>query len=138
MFLCCISDFIIDYWRVWLGIFIVQGLLGVACFEWAWAKVDRARLGEEACMAEFPSFRRLDTHMWKRSAFYPGCFLFLMARACIIMLPVLWIGFVQRILYAGENLDEPLTGWKRQAHKWTIWFWAPIVLLGFGYRIDYT
>lgn len=101
-------DFIVDYWRVWLTIFIVQGFVGVAAFEWAWKKADRVRNGEEAAWAEFPSFRRLDTHMWKRSTFYPGCFLFLVTRFVVCVSMTLWIGLVQRVLYAGENLNEPL------------------------------
>lgn len=91
-------DFIIgaldEYWRAFLGIFIFQGILGVLMFEWAWKKTERVRKGEEACWVEFPSFRRTDTHMWNRSVFYPGCFLFLCTRLVIILGFTLWIGVV--------------------------------------------
>ena len=90
-------------------------------------------------MEEFPSFRRLDVHLWSRSKFYPGCFIMLIPRALWIFFWWFSIGFWYLILFAGKkSFDTPLTGWRRTAHKWMLWTHVPMMILGFGYYIDHT
>ena len=36
-------------------------------------------------------------------------------------------------MYAGKSYDVPLSGWRRKAHKWMIWTFVPMIILGFGY-----
>lgn len=84
-------------------------------------------------MDEFPSFKRLDMHLWSRSKFYPGCFLMLLPRVCWIFFWLFAIGFWQLILFAGQSMDVPLSGWRRSAHKWLLWTHVPMIALGFGY-----
>ena len=77
--------FAVDYWRVWLGLFVANAVLGVILFEFAWYKIKRIRCGEEALFQEFPSYRRLDMHNWSRSKFYPGCMLLIIPRLALIL-----------------------------------------------------
>ena len=91
--------FICAYWKLWAGIFILQGLCGMYLFEKAWKRTERIRLGEEACYAEFPSYRRRDSHMWSRSVFYPGCFLLLIPRIVWIFFWLLSVGMWQLVLF---------------------------------------
>ena len=125
-------------WRLLLGLFIAQGILGVCMFEWAWKRTERVRLGEKAMMDEFPSFRRLDVHLWSRSKFYPGCFIMLLPRAIWLFFWLFVIGIFARILFIGQSFDVPLSGWRRTAFNWNIWLHVPLLLLGFGYYLDHT
>ena len=84
-----------------LGLFIGQGICGVCMFEWAWKRTERVRLGEQAMMDEFPSFKRLDVHLWSRAKFYPGCFVMLFSRICWLIFWWLAIWFWHKIFFMG-------------------------------------
>ena len=119
MFSYIISNLIeitISYWRLLLGVFIAQGICGVILFEWAWKKTERVRLGEKAMFDEFPSFKRLDLHLWCRSKFYPGCVILLIPRTCWIFAWLFSIGIWQYLLQAGQEDvgNFPLAGWRRE------------------------
>lgn len=125
---------IYDHWKVCAFLYVLQGLLGVYLFERAWKKTERVRLGEEALWAELPSFRRLDSHKWSRWVFYPGCFLILVPRMLWIASWLFSIGLWTLFLYRGRTMDEPLTGWRREAHKWVLRIMVSCMMFGFGYR----
>ena len=133
-------EIICGHWRLFAGLFLAQGAIGVFLFEWSWKKAERVRvgMGNEALMEEFPSFKRLDVHLWSRSKFYPGCFIILVPRVLWIFFWLFAVGFWQLLLFAGKSKDTPLTGWRRTAHKWMIWTHVPLIILGFGYYIDHT
>ena len=71
---------IFNNWRVLLGLYILQGVIGVLVFEWGWKKTERVRLGQPEMYAEFLAYQRLDLHKWSRWNHYPGCFLFMIPR----------------------------------------------------------
>ena len=121
-----------------LGLFISQGICGVCMFEWAWKRSERVRRADEAMMDEFPSYRRLDTHLWSRAKFYPGCFLILVPRAIWVIFWFLVFGFWQWLIFFGQQMDEPLSGWRRTAQKWLFWTHCPLVILGYGYYLVHT
>ena len=141
MGLCCmftaLVTWIASYWRVWLTIFILQGCLGVYAFEWAWKRTERARKGEEEMFKEFPSFRRVDTHLWSRSKFYPGCFFLLIPRLFGTLSGVLIYGFLQNLCYIGHpDMDVPLSGWKRKLHLFFTWMLRWTVIGWYGLVVD--
>ena len=136
---CCWFEWFISLWRVWLTIFIMQGFLGIAMFEWGWKRVERLRLGEKECWDEFPSFKNLDAHKWTRLQFYPGAFCMLLPRTIWIFSWLFGIGIWQVLLFIGHpNRDVPLNGWRRTIHKWVLWTYVPMIILGFGYVINHT
>ena len=96
-----IFDFLLSYWKVWLALYIVQGLIGVWCFEWAWKQSERARLCPQEIRDEFPAFCKRDAPNWKRSMFYPGCFIMLIPRLVMMFSTLFAIGFVTKIIYIG-------------------------------------
>ncbi len=104
-----------DHSLVLLYLFIAQGIIGILLFEWAWKQSDRVRseTSEQALHDQFPSFRRPDTHLWKRSKFYPGCFLMLMPRFLWILFWFGVIGVLNYVCYFGIPMDQPCTGWRR-------------------------
>ena len=132
MVFATITWLLCDYWKLWLGLFLVQGVIGVIIFEWAWKRTERVRLGEEACWAEFPSFRKPESHRWSRSLFYPGCFLMLIPRLIFIFFTLGVIGVCFKILYHGRSMDVPLSGFRKTLYNRAIWFLVPCLLIGFG------
>ena len=130
-----IFESVCDHWRLLLGLFIAQGICGVLLFEWAWKIAERARGAEEAMWKEFPSFRRLDMHLWSRSKFYPGCFLMLVPRFMWIMWSVFMLGVTCKIIGYGKSMEVPMTGWRRDVHCWLGQFWSKMIVYGFGYRM---
>ncbi len=128
----------LSYWKFGLVAFFAQGILGVCLFEWAWKQTERVRLAEEDMMREFPSFRRLDAHLWSRKKFYPGCFLMLVPRTVFIFGSVFFVGGCQRLLFAGQDMSVPLGGWRRALHKRIIWCVVPFTIFAFGYKLKLT
>mmetsp|Transcript_34772 Transcript_34772/g.45750 ORF Transcript_34772/g.45750 Transcript_34772/m.45750 type:complete len:202 (+) Transcript_34772:124-729(+) len=98
--------------------------------------MERVRVdsSEEAMHVEFPSFRRPDTHLWKRSNFYPGCFLMLLPRTIWIFFWFGALGVHNFVSYLGQPMDVPLSGWRRTFFNRGYWIICPLILLGFGYR----
>ena len=78
------------------------------------------RLGEKAIFDEFPSFKRLDVHLWSRSKFYPGCFLILLPRLIWVFTWLFAIYIWIYMLQAGQEDvgNIPLGGWRRTFQKW--------------------
>lgn len=129
--------YLFDHWQLLLTLFVIQGCFGVLLFEWGWKQVERVRpdSSEEAFAEQYPSFRRPDAHLWKRLNFYPGCFIMLVPRAIWIFFWFFSVGLLNYICYAGQDMEKPVTGWRRTLHKWGTWIMCPLILIGFGYRV---
>ena len=84
-----------------LYLFLVQGVLGVLLFEYAYWEMRRQREVVEERDREFPSWRRRDVHNWSRFHFYPGCFCFMMFRLVGAVLCFATTGIVISIIYIG-------------------------------------
>ena len=94
-------DEMVPTWRFWVGLFLLQGFIGVATFEWAYSRTLRVRKGPNELFEQFPTFRRFDTHMWSRSKFYPGCFVMLIPRFFIILSIFFGVLVLNWFLYIG-------------------------------------
>ena len=42
-------DFILEYWRILLTVYILTSLFGIYWFELAWKGIERVRKGQEEC-----------------------------------------------------------------------------------------
>lgn len=72
---------------------IVQAILGILLFEWAYSKTDRHRTFNKERDEKFHSYRRLDAGKWGRFNMYPGAILVMPTRLllCIITLSIMAI-----------------------------------------------
>ena len=120
---------------IWFKILLIQGVMGILLFEWAYAQTYRVRAMPEEFHAQFPAFRRTDTHLWARWKFYPGAFFLLITRFVCYFGALFILGFIWKfIVYAGRNMDEPSTGWRRWIWRKS-WSWIVIVwYLCLGYQ----
>ena len=100
-------------WRFWVGLFILQGLIGVWAFEFSWGRTLRVRKGKKEMFDLFPTFRRYDTHMWSRAKFYPGCFTVFSLRAALLIGTFTVIVVINALCYVGEDTKYPVTGIRR-------------------------
>ena len=48
------------------------------------------------------------------------------------------VGINQKILFTGQSMEVPLSGWRRTLHKWMLWTLTKLIILGFGYYVDLT
>ena len=60
-------------WYSWQVILIIlNALLGLIAFEWAWYTTKRHRDPPPGLEELMPAFRRVDAHKWRKWSFYPG------------------------------------------------------------------
>ena len=114
----------------------MSSLVGIYWFELTWEGIERVRKGQEECWQEFPMFRRIDMHQWSRSKFYLGAIFLLTPRLIFSFGCVFVAGIIQRLLFIGRNMEEPLDGWRRKAQQWTLWIICPLCLWSYGYNSD--
>ena len=89
-------------------IFVLNSLIGLTLFEWAWAKSYRVRNPIKELDDMFPAYKRLDATKWKKYYFYPGALTLLVPRfvlgtLCFASL-VLWIN----ITMIGQEKNAPI------------------------------
>ena len=53
-----------DHCSFWTIALLVNALIGLLLFEWAWGKMSRFRNPDEDINAMFPAFRRDDAPKW--------------------------------------------------------------------------
>ena len=97
--LCAISC---AYWKFFLTLFVIQGVIGVLLFEWGWASAKRQLEGEEELLAQFPSYRRPDMHKWRKWKFYPGNFVMCVPRILTVVGWFAFVGFGLKLLFLGQ------------------------------------
>ena len=90
---------------------IINALLGVIMFEWAWVKTARSRAVPKQ-MPELDkvmsAFKRVDTERWSKWKFYPGAMLILVPRIVLqVVCGFLMVIFVN-ILLIGHDRTKPL------------------------------
>jgi hypothetical protein len=87
--------------NILLIVFAVQAILGVIAFEWAWKRTERQRTTVEERDSQFPAFRRLDVHLWRKLKFYPGAIFVLIPRLLVAFFTLFGSYFIQSFLYLG-------------------------------------
>lgn len=51
---------------------ILNAIIGILAFEWAWGKVKAIRNYDEKRDSRYPAFRRMDVKKWDKLKFYIG------------------------------------------------------------------
>ena len=65
---------------------ILNSVLGLLMFEWAWAKTKPLREGNEARDSKYPAFRRYDALHWQKWKFYFGAITLMPIRFILTLL----------------------------------------------------
>ena len=110
-------------WSSWQVILIlVNAVLGLIAFEYAWWKARRFRRPVAELDALMPAFRRNDVVKWRKWAFYPGALTMCLPR----FLFGVSVGFLLTIFLTlaliGQAKDEPIRGCRRVIIRWTYKF----------------
>ena len=92
---------------------IVNALLGIAIFEWAWSKTYRYRNPNKEINDRFPMYRRNDAPEWSRLKFYPGAMTVLIPRMVIGILWFISLTIWLNVLMIGHKYDTPITGLRK-------------------------
>ena len=78
-------------WSTFFMIYmVIQGIIGVLLFEWAWGKTKKVRECPRELNHKFHSFCRLDAHKWRRWKLYP-CAITTMPTRMFLMIVTLCI-----------------------------------------------
>ena len=94
---------------------ISNAVLGVALFEWAWAKVKYHRQPNKDLFERFPMYRRNDALKWQKSRLYIGAITVLVPRMIIGIVCFVSLLFWLNILMLGHKEGRPLTGVRKFA-----------------------
>lgn len=117
-----------------LWLLLLNAACGLAIFEWTWKRVERQRTICEERDSQWPGFRRVDVHLWKKWKFYPGACIWLIPRTILIMFTIFACFVTHHICYFCADWSKPLTGFRR-------WVWMKnynwacrMALMCMGYR----
>ena len=69
---------------------IVNALIGLLLFEYAWAKVRKVREINEERDSLYPAFRRYDAKKWSKWRFYIGAVTFMPIRLILSIVPLIF------------------------------------------------
>ena len=110
--LCCLRSLVTSTW------FLISTILGVLLIEFAMMKTKRVRKVDEARDSKYPSFRRTDTHLWKRWRLYLAApILIPKIVICVISLSSLLITAKVIVMTSSVKTGEPLSGWRIKVVK---------------------
>jgi hypothetical protein len=112
-------------WTSWQVILIlVNALLGLITFEWAWYQTYRFRKPIAELENLLPAFRRNDAKFWHKLTFYPGALTLLWPRFWFGVVDVTILCFFMKIFLIGQPMAEPLTGCRRVLIRWIFKFFT--------------
>ena len=78
-------------WSTFFTIYmVIQAIIGILLFEWAWKKTKRVRECPKELNHKFYSFCRLDAHKWRRWKLYP-CAITTMPTRLVLMIVTLCV-----------------------------------------------
>ncbi len=98
----------------WVNILLViNAILGLAIFEWAWFKTRRFRKPIAELNAQFPELCRYDAPNWKKWKQYPGAVTLLIPRFIFSILCVIFIAIFLNLWLIGHNRVDSITGCRR-------------------------
>lgn len=129
-------DFLVNNWNIFFILYLAQGCFGIALFELSLHLMRRSINVVEERDSQFPSWRRLDVQYWKRSAFYPGAFLYMVPRCACLINTVISMTIGMRLCYVGSGLpfDKPLSGIRRRCIEHVIAYHSWMLCLLSGYK----
>lgn len=90
-----------------IGIYlIVQAVIGVLAFEYAWYKTKRYREVNEDRDSQYQAFCRQDAKNWSRFKFYPGAVLMMPSRIVLLLIDGMILTFIVTILSFGHDFRK--------------------------------
>lgn len=92
---------------------ILNAVLGLALFEWAWYKTRRFRNPIQELDAQFPELRRNDAGNWRKWKHYPMALTLMIPRILFSVLMALLLWFMLSIFLIGHDRSRPITGCRR-------------------------
>ena len=92
----------------WQILIILNALVGLALFEYAWKFTARHRIIDEERDKKFPAWRRNDAQKWNKLTLYLGAVTFLPLRIFgFLFSTALYVGAL-KILYFGHDFNKPI------------------------------
>jgi hypothetical protein len=93
----------------WWGIvLIINAIVGLISFEWAWMRAYRFRNPNKMLDEVFFMFCRKDAQKWARWKFYPGALTLLIPRFIVGFTCLLVLIFTSFLLNFGYNSEVPI------------------------------
>ena len=83
------------------GLILINAILGLIAFEYAWSKTKTYRNPIEELDNKFPAYRRTDAKKWVKCHFYCGAVTLLAPRLISIIVNALLLVLVVKILLIG-------------------------------------
>lgn len=99
----------------WAAVIVILDIIiGVACVEWAWKKVEKLRDHNAEIHSKYSAFRRLDVAQWKKWKFLLGSITLMNIRLIVVVSFCLLNFIIIKITTIGTTFNEekPLTGWR--------------------------
>ena len=89
---------------------VLYALIGLASFEWAWAKTKALREAKEEIASQYLPYRRNDATHWRKWWFYPGALVMLPLRYFALIIEFLLFYLLLRLVTIGHDFskDEPV------------------------------
>ena len=101
----------------WTVILIINAVIGVILFEYAWGATKRHRQVDEERDKRYPAFRRLDVPKWNKILMYPAAATVLVPRCLLFIGGTALHVILHKILFFGTDLSQPLPSFKRAISK---------------------
>jgi hypothetical protein len=92
---------------------VINAVLGLAAFEWAWRKTRRFRKPIEELDAQFPELARRDAPDWKKWKLYPGAVSLLVPRLFWTIFMGLILVILLNVILICHDSSRPITGIRR-------------------------
>lgn len=106
-------------WYSWQPLLLIMNaILGLILFEWAWYKNRRWRnpVMELDCL--LPAFRRTDANKWHKWMLYPGAVTLLIPRFLFGVVVVLILVILVKIALICQPMNDPIRGCRKYFIRW--------------------
>lgn len=126
----------------WTQVFLViNAILGLILFEWAWKKTGRFRNPINELNAQFPELARLDAPLWQKWKLYPGAVTLLIPRLFLMTFSGIIMVVLLNVILIGHDSSSPITGCRKAFLKVVMYVGTNCVAifgfftyLGHGYK----
>jgi lysophosphatidylcholine acyltransferase/lyso-PAF acetyltransferase len=102
---------------MWLTLLVINAIIGLALFEFAWASTKRHRNQDEARDSRFPAWRRNDVKNWSKLKLYPAALTIMPAKLLGFVLSNVMIALCNKAILFGLDLDQPIPVHRRNLTK---------------------
>ena len=117
---------------MWVTLLIINALVGLVMFEFAWAATKRYRKLDELRDSRFPAWRRNDVKNWSRLKLYPTALTIMPFRVISFVVANVIVALINKVILLGLDLEKPIPVSRRNLTKivFQIGAWLMSILLG--------